>query len=123
MEKSLRKARQTDRPLETHGREDERYLTGARATAVVSTGGRNAHALPYVAVLPKENANADRHKDKDKKKKEERQGTLKYVTPLMPKRKKGGRLTPKGRRLEEQVEAMTTSRDVVLPTPPIVMWR
>ena len=69
MEKSLRKARQTDRPLETHGREDERYSTGARATAVVSTGGRNAHALPYVAVLPKENANAERDtKTKTRKK-------------------------------------------------------
>ena len=65
--KSLRKARRTGRSWGKHGREDESCLTDARATAVVSTGGRNARALRYVAVLPKENANADRQKDEDKK--------------------------------------------------------
>ena len=95
MGRSLRKARRTGRSWETHGRENESYSSGARATAVVSTGGRNARALRYVAVLPKENANGDRPKDKDKeekdkkrekdkdkekkdKKKGERQSILKY---------------------------------------------
>ena len=45
-------------------------LTGARATAGVSTGGRSARALCYVAVLPKENANVDRQEDKKRQKRE-----------------------------------------------------
>ena len=85
--KSLRKARQTGRSLGTHGREDEICSTGARATAVVFTGGRNARALRYAAVVPKENANADRQKANTRKKRRNIEYSTNAVTRLMPTRK------------------------------------